>query len=536
MDGTSLDQGMNSYIDNPLVETANSAVLPREVCGRRHFFPLPLLWFSFVTLVIFILTPLRIAESDIWFHLRNAEQLISSHSLPRIDVYTFTSSGARLLNHEWLSELPYYAGYKAFGLQGLVAVNAVVLSLAFGAMYYLAYRRGASCGDAALFTIGAVVLGLFSCGPRMHNFGFLCLALLLVILERFQLTGKGLWLLPPLFSVWVNLHGSWAFGFVFMGIFLVSGLVKRTWGRVAPEPWPTEKRRKFLLAMAASGAALLLNPYGYELVLYPFDLLFRQQANVANVIEWQSVDFNTVWGRPALLLILLLFSLALSKARWTVRDVAMACFVLFASLTHIRFLLVAGMVLIPVVACKLEICPIHDPSKDNSWRNSLAAAAILSLLLWSYPTTSHLNAVIARTFPSDALRFMQQHNITGRLFNYYDFGGYIEWSAPTTKTFADGRTDIFVYNGVFDDYLKISNLEQPLELMDRYNIDYVLYQPSKPLSYLLAHTPEWQLMYASPVANLYRRVSVGGLAATLQPRRVDGHLMPNTKYSFRGML
>lgn len=513
--------GMNSYTEDQLVDMPLSARLT-EAKKKSLFFSLPLLGFFFIALVVFVLVPLRIAESDIWFHFRNALQLITSHSFLRADVYTFTSAGAPLLNHEWLSELPYYAGYKTFGLQGLLGVNALVLSLVFGGMYYLACRRGANWSDAAFVTIGAVVMGLYSSGPRMHNFGYLCLALLLITLERFQQAGKGLWLLPPLFAVWVNLHGSWLFGFIFMGIYLVSGLVKDNQGRVVAEPWKIGQIRKFLLAMAASGAALLLNPYGYRLVSYPFDLLVRQGANVANVVEWQSVDFNSGWGRPALFLLFLLLAVAVSKARWTVRDFLMVCFVMYLALTHVRFLQLAAIVLIPIIAPKFEFCPPYDSSRDKSWRNALGAAAIVALIVWSYPSAARLQAVIDNAFPHDALRFMQQNNVAGRLFQGYDFGGYIEWYAPEIKTFADGRTDIFVYNGVFDDYLKARDLKQPYEVLDKYNIQYVLYPPHTPLSYLLDNSSGWRVIYADSVANLYQRVPPTCPAVANQPSHALG--------------
>ena len=489
---------------------ASSAPLARQAGTARHWFPLPALLFCFIALVIFVLTPMRIAESDIWFHLRNAQQLITNHSFLRADLYTFTTAGAPLLNHEWLAELPYYAGFKAFGLQGLLAVNAIVLCLIYGAMYYLACRRGADPGDAAIVTITAVILGLYSSGPRMHNFGYMCMALLLIILERFQQTGKGLWLLPPLFAVWVNLHGSWLLGFVLMGIYLVSGLVKEDQGRVFAEPWDRAKSGKLLLATAASAVALLMNPYGYRLAWYPFDVMFRQTANVANVIEWQSVDFNTLWGKLALGMVFVLLAVAVSNVRWPVRDFLMACFAIYVGLTHVRFLLLAGVVLIPIIAPKLEMCPPYDPRRDRSWRNALGAIAILALLLWSYPSAARLQARIDSVFPHDALRFMQQNNLNGKLFHPYDFGGYIEWYAPDIKTFADGRTDIFVYNGVFADYLKARGVEQPFEIFDKYGIEYVLMEPDKPLAYLLDHSSQWQLVYGDLVARLYRRLDGNG--------------------------
>ena len=45
---------------------------------------------------------------------------------------------------------------------------------------------------------------------------------------------------------------------------------------------------------------------------------------------------------------------------------------------------------------------------------------------------------------------MQEHQLSGRIFNQYVWGGYMEWNAPELKTFIDGRADIFVSNGVFE--------------------------------------------------------------------------------------
>ena len=96
--------------------------------------------------------------------------------------------------------------------------------------------------------------------------------------------------------------------------------------------------------------------------------------------------------------------------------------------------------------------------------------------------------------------------ITGRLFHYYGFGGYIEWYAPTIKTFADPRTDIFVYNGVLDDYLKIIAIDEPFELLDKYKIQYVLFPTNKPITYVLDHSAGWNRIYEDEVVKLYQRV------------------------------
>ena len=56
-------------------------------------------------------------------------------------------------------------------------------------------------------------------------------------------------------------------------------------------------------------------------------------------------------------------------------------------------------------------------------------------------------------YPIAALEYMQRQHLNGRIFNSVEFGNYMEWNAPELKSFVDGREDIFVHNGIFDDYL-----------------------------------------------------------------------------------
>jgi hypothetical protein len=295
-----------------------------------------------------------------------------------------------------------------------------------------------------------------------------------------------------------------------MVIYFVSGLVKRDYGRVVAEPWKRSQVFHFLAVMMASVVALIMNPYGYKLAFYPFDLLFRQQENLASVIEWQSVDFNTVFAKLAMIMLFALVLLLLSNVKWAVRDVAMVCFALWSSLSHLRFLQFAAILLIPVLAPKFRVFSSPYRARIKAWLAILAGAATLVIVVWSFPSSDRLQSRVNATFPHNALRYIKQNQISGKLFNYYDFGGYIEWYAPELKTFADGRTDIFVYNGVFRDYLNVRDVREPFTVLDRYKIDYVLVPPTTPLSYVLSNSTKWKLLYDDSVAQLYQRaLSVG---------------------------
>ena len=84
-----------------------------------------------------------------------------------------------------------------------------------------------------------------------------------------------LWLLPPLFVVWVNTHGSWLIGFALLIAFAFAGCCNFHAGRIESVRRSVAELKQLMCVIAASMAALFLNPYGWRLVFYPFDLAFR---------------------------------------------------------------------------------------------------------------------------------------------------------------------------------------------------------------------------------------------------------------------
>ena len=479
-----------------------------DFLAKRRFL-LSILWFSPIALEITWLAGLRMAEADIWFHLRNAHELLTRHSFLRADLYTFTAAGAPLVNFEWLSELPYYFGFHLWDLRGLLFVYVLVLWLIFAGAYYLALQRGAGCGNAALVCMAGVLVASYSFGPRMLHFGWLCLVGVLLVLEHFQRTGKGLWILPPLFALWINLHGSWVFGFAVLGVCVVSGLVQGQLKNIIAERWSPAQFRKLLLASAASVAALFVNPYGYKLVWYPFELLYRQRQVQEIAPEWQSVDFHTIWGKLMMLVIFALLAAAwFSPKPWRLSEILLASFALWAALSHLRFLMFAAIILVPILGHRLLLFPARDETQQhNAWPNLILTAIIAAVIVWSYPSSTRLHQLIDTQFPRDAVRYMQEKGLSGRLLSAGPFSGYIEFHAPAMKTFADGRLDIFIYSGVINDYFKITSVDRPLELLDKYQVEYVLCPVNKSLSYVLDRSSAWRVIYQDQLVKLYARTS-----------------------------
>jgi hypothetical protein len=454
-----------------------------------------------------MMATVRLNEPDIWWHLKNAEHLLALHAFPSTDTYSYTATGTRWIDHAWLSELPYYLAYKAWGLRGIFSVYLWVHVAIFAGVYLLAILRSGRAKDAILATFAGVMFSLANMGPRTLIFGWLCFVVLLLLLELYdQQKIAHLWWLPPLFLLWINLHGSWIFGFVILGIYLVSGLVLRPWGLLAPMGWSWAKKCHLLGVTLACIPGLFLNPFGYRLPWYPFDLLFVQQLNLQRVDEWRPLSFQSTPGKLIFALAAVLFlSAILRRVPWKPQSLLLLGFCLYLAFAHMRFLFLAGILLPPILAERVRFLGEYEADKDRPWFSQAVIAAMLALAVWQYPSEKSLHDRLAEEYPEAALRFMRQQGVEGRIFNEYLFGGYLIWHAPEYKTFIDGRADIFVYNGVFDDYLKVVDIKQPLEVLDRYSVDWVLIAPRKPLGYVLEHSGRWTMVYADGAAELYRR-------------------------------
>ncbi|MGA2373839.1 MAG: hypothetical protein ABSG11_24555, partial [Candidatus Korobacteraceae bacterium] len=226
-----------------------------------------------------------------------------------------------------------------------------------------------------------------------------------------QRTGKGLWLLPPLFAVWINLHGSWVFGLVAVVVTIASGLVAGEWGLVVARRWSPGEQKTLLLVLASSLAAVFVNPFGYKLVLYPFDLLFRQQNAVHAVEEWRPVDFSNAIGKLALIMIFALLAAALfSRRRWRLDEVLLTAFALWAALSHVRFLFFAGLIVAPMLAPRLTLFPPYERDLDKPWLNAGIMAAVVAGLILFFPSAAQLQQKVDAEYPAAALEFMQRQH------------------------------------------------------------------------------------------------------------------------------
>jgi hypothetical protein len=431
-------------------------------------------------------------DPDIWWHLANARILAEAHHFVRADPFTFTVLGQRWINWEWLPELIYWFGYRAFALRGiyLVAWLSICANVLF--VYWRAWLASRHRGAAFWAACVAFVLMSVSAGPRCINIAYLAFSAEMAILESARRGHKRiLWLLPPLFCLWVNLHGIWIIGLAVFCLYILCGALRAQFGIVVQEPLSTSDRNRQFAVLAASIAVLIANPDGWRLLVNPLDMMFNQKLNIGVVMEWQPLHLDTPLGISAVVAIgIIVLANCIRRREWTVFDLALVFFAFFAAFDHMRFTFLAAVLLTPMLAQDIERSFLAEPDtgKTIPAMNALIAACAVGFMVYMFPTESALEKKLAEAFPLHIIASIQP---SWRTFNADHVGGRMDFESK--PAYIDSRFEIFEHRGILAEYLNITSLHDSLELLEKERIDHILITQSAPLAYLLDRTPGWRI-------------------------------------------
>lgn len=477
----------------------------------QRSFSLPAVLAVALAALVLMAVPHSMADPDIWWHLRNADEMLRHHAFLRDDVYSFTVAGAPWIDHEWLGELAYWIGWKAAGAQGVLAVSAGLVTVIFTAVLWLCWRASGSMAAACGCTMVAALLSTVSFGPRTLLFGWLLFCVQLVLLERSRHSTRALLVLPPLYLLWVNLHGSWLIGLAVLLVIAVAGnLPFSVRGWLQNRLLTAEQNRMLVLACTGIVPALFCNPWGWRLVAYPFNFALRQTLNVATLEEWRPLDLHSVRGEAMVAVLLLVVLRQFLKPRvWSVTELLLFTGGLYAAFVHTRFLFLFALLAAPVVARSFNATPSEERGREHG---SYAVHALAMCLIALFAAINYRKAALQedtkfKLFPSAALSALDRLPRDARLFNEFGWGGYLEWTCSHRAVFIDSRTDIFEYNGILRDYLDIVRVKQPIELLDHHRIDAVLFEQDTPLAYLLARSNGWRVAWSDAHTVLFVRTA-----------------------------
>lgn len=487
----------------------------------RRVFSFPVLLGAILGAGGFAVARLQLPDPDTWWHLAVGEEILARGTWPTADPYSFTASGHGWIAYEWLGEIVMALAARLGGFSALAALliglSVLLMLLLYGyAWLRSGHSKAAFLAVALVWPLAAIVFKL-----RPQLLGYVFLLLTLICLEAYrQGRTRTLWLLPALFLLWVNTHGTFVFGFVVLGAFGVSGLVKFRRGGLTAEPWTPAQRRHLAVVLLLCVVAVTLTPYGTRPAAYPLELAVLQPTNVASIAEWQPMLFDLFWGKLFLILILAFFVVQmLFPLTYRLEEIGLLALTIYAASTHRRFAVFFAIVFAPLLAVQLaRWLPRYQPAKDRPLLNAVLVALIVAQVVIFFPTMEQLEEVVADFFPQGAVEYMRAHGIEQPMLNEYAWGGYLIWAVgPEHKVFIDGRADLYEYAGVLSDWLDLSRLAPNTPfLLRKYGIGACLLRREHPLGTFLASLPDWEAVYSDELSLLLlRRPSV---ANSDQPR------------------
>jgi hypothetical protein len=452
-------------------------------------------------------------DTDMYWHLRTGQFILETRTIPAADPFSWTASGAPWINVHWLSQVILYSAYAALGMPGLALLVALLVVLAF--VFVWKQMEGGPFLRAFVVVLAAAAAGAVWT-PRSHMATFVLTPLIayLIYLYKWKQTDR-LWLIPIVFVLWVNLHGGYIAGFIVLAAMLAGEIANHALGCQGLEVLNWKRWRKLLIITLISGAVLLINPYTVAALQLPF-----KTVNIGVlqdfIEEWAAPNFHELYQQPMLwMLLLTLVVIGWSGRRLDATDAALL--VIFAYISFLArrniglFALICAPILSRHVAALISRYrwAQRPPARGSPLINwiillLIAGAAILKVLLPILPAAQA--QAEATILPRQAANWIVANRPEGKLFNSYNWGGYLLWRLwPAYPVYADGRTDVYS-NEFLQEYLRIvtGQLDAPM-LFDERGIRTVIVESESPLVAQLVKSGLWQEAYRDDKAAILTR-------------------------------
>jgi len=502
-----IEDGPAMLLDIPVKPVTAAEVRPRGVLATVFSFPV-------VRVVLLVMMAVftfrgRFNTTDTWWDLKTGEVIWNTHHVPTVDTFSFTTNNHTVVPHEWLAQLSIYAAYHFGGYVGMAVWFYVIASLLSIAGYALCWLYSGSGKVAFLGGLGIWFFATIGFSIRAQLIGYMLLVCeLLIVWLGCARNRRWFLLLPPLFALWVNCHGSFLLGLVVIGAVLACSFLEFRTGLLVSHRWAGKERNMLATAFVLSIGALFVNPVGLPQLTYPIDTMFNQPLQKEFISEWPPMPFSDprAWGLLAIAGLILLVPL-LRRIELTLQELLLVGLGFELAVQHQRMVFVFGILAMPVL-CRLCAAAWNrrGMNRNRVLLNAVVITIATTMMVQRLPSSRELTEELTKGNPAKALNFIRRAGLSGRMLNDYNYGGYLIWAAPERKVFADGRGDVYEWTGVLKDYIRwVKLLEDPRFLLGKYRIDYCLLNRDAPISRVMQLLPDWKSVYSDDMSVVFVR-------------------------------
>jgi len=511
--------------------------------------------------LVFLTYTNRVDDLDLWWHLKSGETVWHDRALPQHDPFSYTTGATApfsaadqqalthyqqpsafqywgvSLRHSWLGQVLFYLAYAAGGFYGVGLLKALAFMLTFFVLFQAMREKQAAPLASLLVTFLVLVIGQDFAYSRPQIFTFLLLAGLFYLFAEFKRDGRKVMFLPALFLLWSNLHGGFVFGASLLLIFWLAEAGKYLLAEKFAHFRHTAPTRASLHRLSVSASlsfgAMLLNPNHYKAFLLPFGVRGSLFASIEEYARPMLYEYHAYWFMLALVLVLTVLLLRTIDPA----DLLLVAFLAAGSQMGIR-----GIILFTIGAAPFLARLLTSLGQWLGRRRQLAAFCqrpgvvrlatgqpqyLLFLVFLVLFGISQARAGVLRfslnggDYPEKGVAFLQGQDYPGRLFNPYNWGGYLIWQYPQRQVFIDGRCldeqaffqHQLIMGGQGGSVTTASPGQVPLwkRLLDWYDVQVVMVNAVSPegvvvpLVDLLAFDPDWALVYQDGTALVFLR-------------------------------
>jgi hypothetical protein len=357
------------------------------------------------------------------------------------------------------------------------------------------------------------------------------------------------YLYPLIFALWVNLHGAFIIGLIFLALIFAGELLNRIF--FSKESFTIKELTHLGAAFVLSLAATLLNPYGMD---YLLDIYNGLTSNAyVSLINKYILAYLSLW--PYLKVINVSF-FRLGQTVWimTIMMFFLGCLFLYELIKKrsCDFALLIVNVALYWKGMETSRASYFFPLAfffsffyllhRMQLKNILSRATILSLLvfLFFFVNISYFNirygagskwfGVGLDSFvPVKEVSFLKKYHPEGPIFNDYVIGGYLVWDLyPDYKVFIDPRCSPF-RKQVFPDYMAFTSIHVTGKDIQRFREKYPFkiailhYRQLALIIDFLRAGGEWRLLYFEQNAAILIHKS---LLSTISPEMGAVDLSP----------
>jgi tetratricopeptide (TPR) repeat protein len=460
---------------------------------------------SLFFLLIILLAMTRYADFDLWWHMKLGQSIVENKGLFSIDAFSYTFAGLHQYTGEWLADLLIFMSHSIGGFAGVNILKALVLLVTFYFLHKAAMESGTDRRGAFLASAVTLLTVLFAIRFRLfvrpYIFSFVFVAFFLFVLEysRKKPETRLLYLLPVAQVLWVNMSVGGIFGPLIAFFYLFEDTIRNK-----------ETFRKNIVLLGLTTVATLASPetwgvYTLTLGLFtdPFKAVVGEYQPLSAQILW-GFGLRYTWGYQILVALSLIYFIMFKGWR-NLAHILLFVFFLIETILQVRMIEFFALISAPMAAVPLGRLFSSVSGKNGARYPTMACATAfliaiaIPLSIYGNKTYPFGNGVKEDTFPQEALSFLDQQGISGKMFNGYSIGGYIIWRSPNRKVFFDGRYRRLYSSEFYKEYTSMMEDAAAWKAgEERYGFDHAVIeyeQLSRRFPLHLNDNPGWALVY-----------------------------------------